>query len=378
MKILFDHQIFVTQKVGGISRYFYNLTNALNDFSECDYDFSCLINKNYYFSDNPNLLSIPTINFNLLNNLIYRNKTTAFLDWISGFNTVEMIKKNDYDVIHVTDHNINYLKNCKTTKPIVLTVHDLIPELFPSYFPDIKQRLESRAFSFKKADFFICISESTQKDLINIYGISKQKTRVIHHGDPSYFNNISSNYQYINEFNEKGKYLLYVGDRTAAHKNFYKTIEVVSQVLIENKDIFFLCVGNDFSAAEHEKFRLMGISKKMFSIKALDEQLFQIYKQAICLIYPSLYEGFGFPLLEAMKGSCPILSSNSSCMPEVAKDGALYFDPINFTDFKSNLQSFIDGRNITQLIEKQRIVLNDFSWKNTAKMTLDVYSGVSN
>jgi glycosyltransferase involved in cell wall biosynthesis len=377
MKVLFDHQILVNQKIGGISRYFYNLTNALSDLPECEYDFSCLINKNYFFLDNPDLFSIPKVKSKFLDNLIYRRKPTAILNWMSEFSTIKLIHKNQHDVVHVTDHNVGYLKNCKTNKPVVLTVHDLIPELFPNSFPFIKERLEMRAFSFKRADFFICISESTKKDLIDIYGISKEKTRVIHHGDPSYFNNISSNYRYINDFNGRARYLLYVGDRNATHKNFVKTVEETSQILLKNEDVFFLCVGNDFSYTELKKFQMMGISKKMFSIKASDEQLFQIYKNAICLVYPSLYEGFGLPILEAMKASCPILCSDSSCLPEIAKNGALYFDPVNFTNFKSNLQSFIDNKNVSQLIEKQKIILNDFSWSKTGKMTLEVYNEVN-
>ena len=156
-------------------------------------------------------------------------------------------------------------------------------------------------------------------------------------------------------------------------------IEHLMPVLNDNPELILICVGAPFKPYEIENLKALGLLNAVRSIQAHENVLFSIYEQAACLILPSIYEGFGFPLLEAMKAGCPIVSSGSSSLPEVGGDGALYFDPVTFNGFAEQLKLILHNTEVkTQLKINQPARLKKFNWKNTAGQTYNVYKRLVN
>jgi len=364
MKVIYDHQIYL-QEVGGISRYFQNLiatfeqTEVLSFFS-----------RNIYSEKNNNGIFLSKTGISILDNFLNRRILNEQFIKFNELYTIKKLNYDNYSLIHVTDHHCSYLEKIQQKRPVVLTMHDLIPELFPSLFSDIKQRIRDRKYSIQKADRIICISESTKKDLINIYDVPPNKVSMIYHGAPDYLKNYHIG---LNKYEDK-KYIMYIGNREAPYKNFWNMIENLDQFFTSNIEFSLVCVGAAFTVTESAKMKKYSWNKRVTALRVDESELFSIYKNSLCLIFPSLYEGFGFPLLEAMKAGCPILASDTSCLPEIAAGGAKYFNPVTFTGFAENLKSIIeDSDQKKNMLEKQAIRLNDFSWKKTAYETYDCY-----
>jgi glycosyltransferase involved in cell wall biosynthesis len=376
MKVFFDHQIFLTQRVGGVSRYFYNLKKALSDNELCDVDNWSFIYRNYYLGEGQGAIYLKPFGIKKIDDLVSSSTSFRYLGAINNSVALKRFKRNDCDLIHITADDSAYLSNAGVTKPIVATVHDLIAELYPSNFPEIKDWLKQRKNTFKRADHLICISESTKKDLKDIYGICDDKISVVYHGPADYMVK-DQVFQFLNpETRQQQSYLLYVGDRKTPYKNFWKMIENLVPVLKQD-DLKLLCVGSSFTPVELGEINKLGLTGAVKSVQARDNELFSIYENAACLILPSLREGFGFPLLEAMKAGCPILSSNSSSLPEIGGKGALYFDPDTFEGFKEQLNLVLSNSGIkAQLLNNQQDVLKKFSWENTAARTFNAYKHV--
>jgi glycosyltransferase involved in cell wall biosynthesis len=374
MKVYFDPQIFLTQRVGGVSRYFFNLKRALADNGLCQVDNWSFVYRNSYIGSGNGAVYIKPLKFKKLDELIGTSTGLRYLGMLNEAVALQRFRSKDCDIIHVTEDNANYITNSRLKKPVVATVHDLIPELFPSHFPAIRPWLKQRENIFKKADHLICISESTKKDLKNIYAIPDDKISMVYHGPADY---IVKKQEFVflkDDEASRQKYVLYIGDRKTPYKNFMRMLEHLAPVLKENDELKLLCVGAPFRSEEKIAIAKFGLTKLVDAVQAHDDELFSIYEQAECLILPSLYEGFGFPLLEAMKAGCLILSSNTSSLPEVGGAGALYFDPVSFEGFAENIKRLLTDK---KLQSQQRInqgnCLKKFSWTYTARQTFHAY-----
>jgi len=374
MKAFFDHQIFLTQRVGGVSRYFYNLKKALVENELCEVDSWSFIYRNYYLGKGQGAFYLTPFGIKKLDSLLSSSTSFRYLGAMNNLVALKRYNRNDCDLIHVTADDSAYITKSALKKPMVATVHDLIAERYPSHFPEIKNWLKQRENTFKRADHLICISESTKKDLKDIYGINDDKISMIYHGAADYMVKDTMYVSLNDKTQQPQKYLLYVGDRKTPYKNFWKMVEHLVRFLKEHNQFKLLCVGSSFTPQEQDKFNHFGILSAVKSVQAHDCELFSIYENAACLILPSLYEGFGFPLLEAMKAGCPVLSSNSSSLPEVGANGALYFDPVSFENFTEQLDQILSNSAVkTGLLGNQAAVLKKFSWRTTAEQTHNVY-----
>ena len=179
-----------------------------------------------------------------------------------------------------------------------------------SWFPDL-------------VDCIITVSENTKKDMIEYWNIPPEKITVIYHGIQNINIEQIHNLKIINS-----PYILYVGARSK-FKNFENAVKAYSIVNQKYPEIKFVCTGSDFTKSEIDLFESLNISKHIIHKSVNDIELFSLYHHAICYIYPSLYEGFGMPLLEAMACECPVICSNTSCFPEIAGNAALYLDPFS-------------------------------------------------
>jgi glycosyltransferase involved in cell wall biosynthesis len=139
--------------------------------------------------------------------------------------------------------------------------------------------------------------------------------------------------------------------------------------------MYLVCGGSsDFSEVEKVFMDELGIRNKVIHFDVDDTILSILYQNALCFVFPSLYEGFGLPILEAFHCECPVLCSNSSSLPEVAGDAAIYFNPNDESSIYNTVDGFVNspetGKN---LIQKGLLRLNEYSWEKTAKMTRDLY-----
>lgn len=356
MKVLYDHQTFVLQKFGGISRYFSNLYNHLNSKSDFNCELSLLYSQNYYINDK-SFLPNPIGKF-----LLKKNK--KLIRWNKLYSE-KKIRRNDFDVFHPTYYDPYFLDKIK--KPFVITVHDMIHELFPEWFLGNDPYVRYKRLVFEKASHFIAISESTKHDLQLIYNIADEKISVIPHGYEIVANDK------INFNKPANNYILYVGARNA-YKNFNRFISAITPLINKSDDISLICAGGGaFSLVEYELFLRKGL-KKVKHIAAGDAELKMLYQNALVFVYPSLYEGFGLPILEAFANNCPSVISNIPPFKEVGGNGSIYFNPNDVDDMTAQIETVMQSKVLANDLKNAgKIELQKFSIATCIKKTEDVY-----
>ena len=359
MNILYDHSIFRLQRYGGISKYFYELIKRF-------------INEN-------NIHLFKGININEYNLEQYKDKFASYTNYkisevkYAGFFTNKInniwfdkiYSKMSNGIYHPTYYRMNLKKFDKI--PVVLTVYDMTYELYPQYFWNSKFVIQSKKNSIEHADAIICISENTKKDLLRFYDVPEDKISVVYMGCSS----DTKIYQNINV--SKKPYLLYVGDRSVPYKNFWKFFESYTKYLSDKYNLVLF--GNDFSKQERMFMVNNNIQNKVIRLQGNDTLLSNVYHKAYCLVYPSLYEGFGIPLIEAMSNGCPVTVSNASSLPEVAGKACMMFDPLYESEMVESILSVQDHRS--WLIENGYKQAKKFSWDKTAFQTMKVYASVT-
>lgn len=366
MRIAFDHQTFTHQTYGGISRYFAQLGQGLINCEQQVKIFAPLHRNSYLESLPRNIINGRRINK-------YPPKTTRFFAAYNDLVSRHQIAQWRPDVVHET----YYSKRGTSTEncPTVITVHDMIHELFANEFPKNDNTISIKKNSIERADHVICISENTKNDLINLYATPANKISVILHGFDKFIEDEDKN-TILNI--EARPFLLYVGSRSG-YKNFSGFIKAVaaSKKLLSNFDIVAFG-GSKFS--DHERFLINSlgfIENQVRHTGGNDLLLGEYYRAARAFIYPSLYEGFGIPPLEAMAHNCPVISSNTSSIPEVIGDAGEYFNPYDVDDMRFAIERVAcsDGRiQCLQELGKER--LSYFSWNKCVQETLNVYRSV--
>jgi len=381
MKILYDHQIFSTQKYGGISLYFSEL---MSQFSlNPDIDFHIALG----YSNNQNIRNKPLLNK-------YWSKNNLFCPFINQFPFIEkhmpdsimyrilnnqkeserLLKKQDFHVFHPTYYNPYFLKYLHN-KPFVITVYDMIHELFPMYFSTSDPTRKWKKELIYESDFIIAISKNTKDDIIKLFDIDPEKIFVVHLGNPFESFTRGQEPEKIQNVPVLGEsYLLYVGNRQG-YKNYIFFVQSIADFLRQN-GIYLYCAGGEpFTDQEREMLEKLGIQNFVRFIRVNDKILMNLYKNALAFVFPSLYEGFGLPVLEAFSCGCPALLSNTSSLPEIGGNAAIYFDPTNSDSIVNGIESLLsDEKRRNDLISQGYQRLNYFSWRKTAMQTLYVYN----
>lgn len=363
MKILYDHQCFIQQQYGGVSRYHYQLIKELSKLQDVEVKLSLKYSNNFYINED----KIFEVKKFFPNHTFYFKRT--ILDYINRISTNRILEEGDYDIFHPTYFNPYFLKHLND-KPFILTVYDSIHEKYPEIINSIDKTLEHKKFLLSKAGVILAISNSTKNDLIQIHNIPAEKIEVVYLAASINIALASSNLK----IDLPEKYILFVGNRDF-YKNFNKFILAIEPLLKEHKDLFLICAGGgNFTNEEKKFFQSKQISNKILHKGADDVTLATLYSNALAFIFPTLYEGFGIPALEAMNCDCPVIMSNTSSLPEVGGDAAIYFDPNNIDDMREKIESVIfniDLRNT--LILKAKTQRQKFSFEKTARQTLEVY-----
>lgn len=363
MKVLYDHQCFVQQQFGGVSRYHYQLIKELNKLLGVEAKLSLKYSNNFYITEDKSL----GVKKFFPNNNFYFKRT--ILDFINRSSTIPALKKSDYDIFHPTYFNPYFLKYLNN-KPFVLTVYDLIHEKYPEIINSIDKTLENKKVLLFKTKRILAISNSTKNDLIQLYNIPPEKIEVTYLA-------ASINKSIVSSTLKLGlpeKYILFVGNRDF-YKNFNNFILSVEPLLKEHKDLFLICAGGGiFTNEEKRIFHSKELEKKILHKAADDITLATLYSNALAFIFPTLYEGFGIPALEAMNCDCPVVMSNTSSLPEVGGEAAIYFNPNNIDDMREKIKSIIINKDLRDdLILKAKTQRQKFSFEKTAIKTLEVY-----
>lgn len=366
MKILLDPLIFNLQNYGGISRYYAEVLKILTQKKEVNIDCPLYITenlhlKNYGFGES------------LLVKIFQRHfpgKVNNYLRQKSFDDTTRLLKSAKYDLFIPTYYNTGFLNYIGIT-PFVLTVYDMIHETYPELEKE-STIVHDKKLLIESATKVIAISKNTKDDILRFYPhISKDKIHVV------YLSHSITKKEFGDQHRQKiigkSQYILFVGNR-GFYKNFNWFLPVVSDWLKEN-DVKLLCLGGgSFNDEENNNISDLGLKDFVKQYTFQDDELYFFYNRALAFIFPSEYEGFGIPILEAMYSGCPVLLPKLTSFPEVAGEAGEYFDLSDnqsLVDFLDKLNSNQEYRD--QLIGKGLKQADKFSWKKTVDECFEIY-----
>ncbi len=355
MKVFLDNNVFSIQKAGGVSMYWYEM---LRRFLSSDLDVTYL-NRNLD-SDNiyEALLSLPKKS--LANEKFIPKAILRYLPLT--------LKLPSYSIFHAGYLRVSLQKNVVN----IVTIHDFAHDLgLSTSFPINLFNIKQKALGINKADGIICISENTKKDLLHFYPhISEEKIKVIYHGVNNSFRPLKS----INDLNSinlpDGKLILFIGERKA-YKNFNLAVETIE---ILGNDYKLLIVGGGELTQNETKLLNNRIKNRYFKLANVSiEDLNYIYNRVECLLYPSSYEGFGFPPAEAMRAGCPVIVSNCSSLPEIVGRGGILVNELEASSFGAAISKLDDDTFKNHLIQQGTIQSQRFSFDNCFLETTNFY-----
>lgn len=353
MKIAITVEALKDKHFAGVQQYIYNLIHRLAD--RVDLDLTLIAS-----SDSPHCL------FPGNASLIYH--TPALVMGSGLFSAVfsPLRGLSGFDLIHCPTVTAPFF--FRPNAKVVMTVHDLVPLLFPEwqtrrrvlYF---KYILKHR---FRFVDRFIAVSHSTKRDLIQLFHIPENKIDVVHEG-------VSKQYKPVKT--EREEFILAVST-LEPRKNFKRIIEAfVSLRKQEKTRDRLVIVGKEGWLFDD----ILNVPKEfqddiIFKGYVAEGELIHLFQTARCFVYPSMYEGFGLPVLEAMACGCPVITGNTSSMPEVAGNAALLVDPYKLEDIEYAICTLTNDPALCASLSAKGIQrASEFSWRRTAHQTLDVY-----
>ncbi len=324
------------------------------------------------------------------NDYIPRNKNfqkvLADYRWYSfseQINMPRLLNKYNLDMVHFPHFNVPLFYK----KPFIITIHDLILLHFPTIrgttLSPLFYRLKYAAYKFviksaiKRARKIIAVSEFTKNDILKNYKIPENKISVTYEAcDLTDIGEIGGieNDNILKKYGIIKPYLLYVGN-AYPHKNL-EALVLAFEIFNKDNDYQLVLVGKgDYFYQRLKKFaESRKVKDIIFAGFVPDGELDAIYRNAELYIFPSLYEGFGLPPLEAMAREIPVASSDHSCMKEILQNSAYYFDASRPENIARAIGILLNNRNLREeLIEKGREQVKKYGWEKMARETLEVY-----
>ena len=370
LRVMFDPQIFCHQRFGGISRYVCNLALEMQRMG----GITPLIAAPFHFNEYIDQLPRSLVQGRRVRWLEGRTALAYGSSVLLGKIAARGFRP---DILHNTYY---FPINPPSGARGILTVYDMIHEKFPKYFAASPFITRIKSASVRAADHVICISESTRRDLLATYDLPAERVSVTHLGfDPmgSLLSRESSRSFKVRVFGVDAPYMLFVGSRVS-YKNFRGLLDAYAASASLRENCFFLCFGGgNFTGAERTAISKTGLEARIRHIGGSDAVLASCYAHASLFVCPSLYEGFGIPVLEAMSLACPVACSNSSSLPEVVGDAAQLFDPRDRDSIRSALEAVLHSPSAAATLrERGKLRAQLFSWRSCAENTIDVYRRV--
>lgn len=307
---------------------------------------------------------------------------TSFKNFWRTFSIIKDLRKSDINIYHGLSHEIPVGLN-KTDISSIVTIHDLIYKFQPKDFSFIDRKIYDWKFRYacKNADRIIAISHSTKNDIIEHYSISPSKIEVVYQSCSDIFRNSVSVEQkntVAKKYELPGQYLLYVGS-IIERKNLLNLLKAVNQIKSFIK-IPLIVVGNGKNYKK-KCLEYIRINKLEDHVKFLHKveytDLPAIYSMSKIFIYPSFYEGFGIPIIEALWTKTPVITSRLSSLPEAAGSGAHYIDPNNSADIADGIVRLLTNKEYyIQLMNNGFSHVRKFSSEQTTKDLMEVYEKV--
>jgi glycosyltransferase involved in cell wall biosynthesis len=353
VRIAYTYHAFSTQRYGGVSRYCTRLAEHLARFDDCDVAVLGLLHLNEH---------LRRAQFNrgrlVATYLPHVPRTGWLRRRLNAVLTRRYVRRHPVDIVHET-----YYSRDRITPPgakVVLTVYDMTHERHPESFPPGDRTRELKRAAVARADRIICISEHTRTDLVDLLGVDPAKTCVVHLGaslgrdaSPTPLHAVPT------------PFVLFVGDR-GGYKNFAGLVEALRAPALE--DIQLVCYGGGpFRKGET-------LPRRALHLSGSDELLAQLYRQAAALVYPSVYEGFGLPALEAMACHCPVVCSNAGSLPEIVGTAAELFDPRDPAAIADAVERVLTSSGRAQELRTRGAErAKQFTWERCAMETRQVY-----
>ncbi len=319
-------------------------------------------------------------------------KVLADVPWYSLAEQIalpRLIKQHQIDLMHFPHFNVPIF--CPVN--FIVTIHDLILTKYPtvraSTLSPVLYQFKNLAYklvisrAIRQAQKIITVSHFTKSDIVKHFGIKSDKVIVTYEGVATLSaksDNSNDSKAHLSRLKVSKAYLLYVGN-AYPHKNLERLLQVtrpllkrhnLQLVLVGKRDYFYQRLVNltaTWSKTDRQQVVFAGFVS--------DDTLDLLYRQALAYVFPSLYEGFGLPPLEAMSKLCPVASSNRSSMPEILGSAAIYFDPEDNADLLKQLELLVTNTTLRQSLIKlgeERVKL--YNWTTCAKSTLAVYQSV--
>lgn len=354
--IIYDSQIFDQQKFGGISRYFCEIISRI----QFKYDIAVRYSENHYLLQSKigkHCLRIPHWLFCKYSEKLYRKNRKL------GRKLLQSPMPHLYHPTYYDTSFLSYIGDA----PFVVTVHDMIYEKFSELIMGSEVIIRQKKEMITKANRIIAISEYTKKDIIEILNIDPSKIDVIYHGTSL----LAPPTEY--KLSLPDPYILFVGDR-AFYKNFQRLMEAFSIIGQTNRNLHMVCTGKPFTDDEIQQIAHLGLQSKIQQLSVEDKHLAELYARASLFVFPSYYEGFGIPILEAFACNCPVALSHATCFPEIAGNAGAYFDPYSVSSIADTITRVISNEQERQkliLAGQERLKL--YSWEKAARETECVY-----
>ncbi|MFB2877848.1 glycosyltransferase family 4 protein [Floridanema aerugineum] len=367
MRILYDGKIYADLVAGGIIRYFNNLINRLpNNFYPAMTILTNCHDSEISYPIHPNLKKVEYARFGF--------QPGRLSYWLEKHYYRSVTAFNYFDVIHPTYYSLLNRQELSYYKyPVVLTVWDMLHEIFPKELDSDGMFSKQKEKAIRAAQKIICISENTKKDLIEIYAIAESKISVT-----LLASEIDASLSYGDEPVPSRPFYLYVGSRVS-YKNFDGLLMAFAKVASVQPDIILCVVGGYFNQSEAKLIAELKLNDRIVQYNyPTDSHLAKLYRCSVALVYPSKYEGFGIPPLEAMSCRTPAIACNCSSIPEVVGDAGLLFDPESISELADMMLFLLDNSlERDRLIAKGYERAKTFSWGKTVAQTIDVYRSVS-
>jgi glycosyltransferase involved in cell wall biosynthesis len=358
MKVILDTRM-IDEHVHGIARYTYELINNLSFNKNIEY--ICLtIKKN-------SLLNNESVNFQLI-----KSNFLSFQEQIEL--PLKLNKYRDKAIFHSPSFVSSPFIKC----PTIMTIHDLNHLKFPEYYTKFHKYyynyiVKSSASNAKK---ILTVSNFSKMEIVNWLKCDSEKVVVTYNGVDENFKVINDKDKLINirkKYDLPQKFVLYIGN-LKPHKNISNLIKAIKKI---NQEITLVINGKSNEILNKIiKENYLG-NKVKFIGYVDDDDLLALYNLAELFVYPSLYEGFGLPPLEAMACGCPVITSNTSSLPEVVGDAGIMVDPYDVNEIAKAIDLILSNENLrNEMIERGLKQAKKFSWKKTAEETLKVYEDV--